>query len=135
MSVFAIELAVRYSDVDERAVVNNARYLNYFEEARMALLDKMLAECGADFRGNVIVAHAACDYLQPLVLRDRVRIETGIARIGNKSFDVGYRMLKPQGELVAKGLTTQVRFDYAQKQTQPLSDAQRTALASYPFQS
>lgn len=133
MSAFAVEFAVRYSDVDERSVVNNARYLNYFEEARMALLDHLLEAHGADFRGRVIVAHARCDYLKSLVLRDRVRVETGISRIGGKSFDVGYRVYNQRGEAVAKGLTTQVHFDYAAQKSLALSDAQKHALAFAPF--
>lgn len=133
MSVFAIEFAVRYSDVDERAVVNNARYLNYFEDARMALLDYLLETHGADFRGRVIVAHAQCDYLKSLVLRDRVRVETGISRIGGKSFDVGYRVYNQHGQAVAKGYTTQVHFDYAAQKSLPLTEVQKRALAIMPF--
>ena len=56
---FSIRFPVRYSDVDERSVVNNAKYLTYFEEARMALLDHIRAERGMDVRGQLIVARMA----------------------------------------------------------------------------
>ena len=128
---FFVEFGVRYSDVDERSVVNNARYLNYFEEARMALLDHILQTDGADFRGRLIVAHAECDYLKPLVLRDTVRVEAGILRLGTKSFDVGYRIQNGHGDPIARGFTTQVHFDYPSQSTCPLTESQRSALNSY----
>ena len=130
---FAIELDVRYFDVDERRVVNNARYLNYFEEVRMALLDQMRQQFEAEFRGRVIVARAECDYLKSLILRDRVRAEAGIQRIGNKSFDVGYRLFNQHGDPVARGLTTQVHFDYEQGTSLPLTEAQRKALTHFQW--
>lgn len=126
----SLELRVRYFDVDERRVVNNARYLNYFEEARMDLIDLLLERHGADLRGGIIVAHAECDYLRPLVLRDRVRIDCGIGRIGTSSFDVIYHLFNQRAEPVAVGRTTQVRYDYEAGRPQALTAAERTALAA-----
>ena len=126
----SLELRVRYFDVDERRVVNNARYLNYFEEARMDLIDLLRDRHGADLRGGIIVAHAECDYLRPLVLRDRVRIDCGIGRIGNSSFDVLYQLFNQRGEPVATGRTTQVRYDYDAGRPLSLTDTERAALAA-----
>lgn len=123
-----VPIVLRYSDVDERRVVNNAKYLTYFEEARIALLQSLEAEAYAELQGRLIIAHAEIDY--PLVLGDTPSCEVGLSKLGRTSFDLCYT-LRRRDAVVARGRTVQVHFDYDSRRTLPLSERVRAALGAF----
>lgn len=89
---FALALTPRYMEVDQQGVVFNAWYLVWFDEAFTAWMrhvglpyDQLLA-AGVDMQ-NV---HAELDYRDGVRWGDHVRVEVRVARIGGKSFTLGY---------------------------------------------
>jgi len=114
---------VRFRDVDTLGHVNNAVYLTYLEQARVAFLSPrdanytamILARCEIDFRDQVSVGEVVAVSLWP-------------TRIGNKSFELGYEM-KVGDRLVAEARTVLVAFDYDSGQSRPLPDAWRKLLS------
>lgn len=89
---FALELSPRYMECDQQGVVFNAWYLVWFDEAFTAWMrdvgapyDAMLAR-GVDVQ-NV---HTEIDYRAGVRWGDVVRVEVTVARIGGKSFTLGY---------------------------------------------
>lgn len=65
------EVAVRFSDVDVYGHVNNVKYFEYLQEARIAMLarlwgDEQWTEAG---RAHVVVAQADVDYRVPILFR------------------------------------------------------------------
>jgi acyl-CoA thioester hydrolase len=78
---------VRFRDVDALGHVNNAVYLTYLEQARVAFLSPhdidytqmILARCEIDFRAQVSIS-------------ELVEIALWPSRIGNKSFELAYEM-------------------------------------------
>lgn len=112
------EVVVRFIDVDAMGHVNNAVYLTYMEEARVALFKK-LASTGSlghslEQRFPFILAEATCRYLSPAAVSETLNVYIRVARTGSKSFDFEYLITEQQsGRPVATARTVQVAFDYA----------------------
>lgn len=128
-------VAVRYHDLDSFGHVNNARYLNYLEEAR---LQYALDVCNWD--GNIqdlglIVANVTIDYKRPIFLGDTLDVYTRTTRLGNKSFDLAYLMIvtPPDGKALvsAEAKTTMVTYNYQEQKTVPIFTAWREAMLAY----
>ena len=115
---------VRFRDVDALGHVNNAAYLTYLEQARIAFLAPM----GADQTG-MILARAEIDFRAQVGFGDEVEIEVEPLRVGTKSFELGYTV-RVRGAVVAEAKTVLVAFDYATGATVAVPDAWRAALSA-----
>ena len=115
---------VGFRDVDALGHVNNAAYLTYLEQARIAFLAPM----GADQTG-MILARAEIDFRAQVGFGDEVEIEVEPLRVGTKSFELGYTV-RVRGAVVAEAKTVLVAFDYSAGQAVPVPDGWRSALAA-----
>lgn len=114
------DVEVRFVDVDAFGHVNNANYLTYLEMARVNYFDEV-----ADWQYNwskqgIIVAKAEIDFIIPIKFKDEISVYTRCSRLGNKSFDLEYRIvriLEGQEQLMADGVTVMVAFDYDAKKS------------------
>jgi len=98
-----VAVDVRYRDLDTFNHVNNAVYLTYFEQARVAYF----AELGWTSRDDsVVVARAEVNYRRAIVLGQKVRVGCRVARFGTKSYTMEYQVLA-DGEPAADGITVQ----------------------------
>jgi acyl-CoA thioester hydrolase len=116
--------SVRFRDVDSLGHVNNAAYLTYLEQARIAFL----APLGADQTG-MILARAEIDFRSQVGFGAEVEIEVRPLRVGAKSFDLGYT-LRVGDEVVAEAQTVLVAFDYASRRTVEVPERWRAALSA-----
>jgi acyl-CoA thioester hydrolase len=118
---------VRWSDPDMLGHINHARYLSYFEDARMALLAGSPSGLvgSSDSRGY-IAARVTVDYLRPVEFRPRLtlRVTTGVGRIGTSSWTLVARMYDGDDE-VARSETVLVAYSYEQRRSRPLDDDER----------
>lgn len=80
---------VRFSDLDIYRHVNNVKYVEYFQESRIALF-RRLREPLKDFpRLNVVVAQTDLDYIAPITLREEpYDAWTSITAFGTKSMTI-----------------------------------------------
>lgn len=109
---FVHETAVRFADVDGMRHVNNAMYVTYLENARTAWVHDVDDPRTFDDI-EFILARVEVDYKAAATLRDTVRVQMWVPRIGRKSWDFAYRLTDLSGEtLFALAKTTQVAFDY-----------------------
>jgi acyl-CoA thioester hydrolase len=115
---------VRFRDVDALGHVNNAAYLTYLEQARIAFLAPM----GADQTG-MILARAEIDFRAQVGFGERVDIEVRPLRVGTKSFELAYT-LRVGETVVAEAATVLVAFDYATGRTVAVPDTWRAALSA-----
>ena len=83
-------IQLRFGDIDLMRHVNNARYLTFFEQARIDYMIRVLGWSGEANEMNIILANTNCDWLQPLFLSDRCVIKSRISHIGTKSFSMEY---------------------------------------------
>ncbi len=118
---------VRWSDPDQLGHVNHARYLTYFEDARMMLL----AGSPAGMPGSVadrgcIAARVAVDYAAPVEFRPglALRVTTRVAAIGTSSWTLDQRIYDGDAE-VGRCECVLVAYDYGQGKPRPLDDDER----------
>ncbi len=115
-----LDLKVRFMDLDALHHVNNARYLNFLEEARIAYSQDVLGLFRDIKQLNVLVARIEIDYLQPILFGDAVKIYTRVNKMGNKSFTFECLVCSihdGKEKVAAKALQTLVTFDVQKQQT------------------
>ena len=127
---FVHEEHVRFRDLDPMGHVNNAVFLTYLEQARVAFFAEAGAANGLE-EMNMIVARVEIDYKAPVRLGQEVEISVRANRFGTKSFDLDYE-LRVEGELVAEAKSVQVAYDYARREPVPVPAAWREKLTAIP---
>jgi acyl-CoA thioester hydrolase len=124
-------LEIRFVDIDAFGHVNNANYLSYIEQARIRYFNEVVKTPVEWEKQGIILARAEVDYLFPLTLRDTIEIYTRCSRIGNKSFDLEYLIVRAKdGSIASKLRTVLVAYDYENQRSMLLpsswSDLMRT---------
>ena len=125
---------VRFVDIDAFGHVNNANYLSYIEQARVNYFDGIVNWPYDWSKEGIILAKAELDYIQPIKFKDEITIYTRCSRLGNKSLDLEYRIIKIQDGkeiLMADANTVLVAFDYINKKPIEVPADWRRALLSY----
>jgi len=135
---FSYPISIRYRDIDMQQHVNNAVYFTYLETARVGYMQQVLGWDGNWQSISMIVAHAEMDYRAPLVLGDDVHVYVRVARLGGKSFDFNYAVVRqpPPGDdapplIAATARTVQVAYDYQNAISVPLPDAWRAQISAF----
>jgi acyl-CoA thioester hydrolase len=129
---FALPIAVRYSDLDAQGHLNHARYFSFMEEARFKYLVAVgLWTDTTDFNAvGQIVAEAACSYKRPVFIGQTVEVAVRVARLGNKSMELEYRLTVSEDE-VAVGRTVQVAYDYDAHRSMPVPPEWREKVLAF----
>jgi acyl-CoA thioester hydrolase len=111
-----VEVPVRFSDTDAMGHVNNARYLHFMEEGRVAYFKAIFPDRNPRDAASLfpfILADAQCAFKSPVVFGETVVVSLGVVEMKNSSFVVEYEMTtKEDGRLVASGRTVLVCYDY-----------------------
>jgi acyl-CoA thioester hydrolase len=105
---------VRFRDLDPMGHVNNAVFLTYIEQARVAFFAAVDAATALEDM-NLIVARIEIDFRAPVRLGQEVEISVRASRFGTKSFDFDY-VLHVDGEIVAEAKSVQVAYDYGRRE-------------------
>jgi acyl-CoA thioester hydrolase len=125
---------VRYSDLDPQGHVNNARFLTFFEQARISYLIhlKLFSKDQSFLDVGIIIADAKIIFLAPVYFGQDVRVGVRGSRIGNKSMTMDYRMIDgADGSELATGSTTLVAFDYHEHKTIPVPEKWRKMIHEF----
>jgi acyl-CoA thioester hydrolase len=120
---------VRFSDIDLAGIVNNVKYLEYFQEGRVQVLDRVAQAAGIGVWPPVVLARQDVQYVSPIRLRpEPYDAWTWIERLGNSSMVLGAEIR--DGDTVhARGRFVAVFFDLAtNRSAQPPAEL-REALA------
>jgi len=129
-----ISIKVRFSDIDAMGHVNNATYLSYLEEARIAYFNKVLNYTENNLAFGAVVAKIDIDYISQIKLGDDVEIYTKCGNFGNKSSDIeNLIVIKKAGEniIAAKVKTKLVSFDYKLRKSVPIPLDVKTKIAAF----
>jgi len=126
-------IEVRYGDLDPQQHVNNARYLTYIEQARIAYVKELGLWDGKSFQEiGIILAEVRVTYKAPILWGQAIQVGMKINRLGNKSVDVIYAIEDiPTGDLHATASTVQVAYDYKTSQTIPIPEDWRQIITEY----
>ncbi len=138
MSCHTYDCHVRFSDVDVYGHVNNVKYFEYYQEARIAFLRSLvlgdggrtLFEEGSTERQ--VVARIDVDYRRPILFRpEPYVVETRVTRIGTSSYDLSCRIVDDAGDQVvvySNAVVRLVAFDVATQRSRRLGDLERQRL-------
>jgi acyl-CoA thioester hydrolase len=81
-------LHVRFSDVDVYGHVNNVKYFEYFQEARILLQARLWRDL-ADWDPSVVVAQLDADYKIPILFRpETYDLWSSVTRVGERSMTI-----------------------------------------------
>ena len=123
---FSVELPVRYRDRDTMGHVNNAVYVTYLEEARVAFFGETLPEY--DFEdAPFVIANVECSFERSITDEERVTVEVRPAELGRTSLTLEYE-LHAGGERAATAQTVQVFVDGETREPAPIPDELRERL-------
>jgi acyl-CoA thioester hydrolase len=146
-AIFSHRLEVRFRDCDPMGHVNNAVYLTYLEQARLAQWRALwgfgrvpdapvgAAEATADSVAppsldvapapGVILARVEVDYRLPARYGDLLEVRIGLAAVGRTSFTYEYEIVDAQARMVATARSVQVMYDYMAKRPVPIPEGLR----------
>lgn len=114
MRVYQKVIPLRWGDLDAMNHLNNTLYFRLMEEARICWFHEnaMMADPGGE---GPILAHASCDFLQPMTYPNNALVTQTVTRIGRSSMDLDMTI---EGDgasapLYARGKNVLVWMDYA----------------------
>jgi acyl-CoA thioester hydrolase len=107
---------VRFSDFDIYKHVNNAVYFSYLESARIDFFQRLLGHDWDWTNFGLILKKQTIEYNFPIQFSDIVYIEVSVLSIGNKSFELHYKVFNTD-TVFALATTILVCYDYSNKST------------------
>lgn len=134
---FRFLLQSRWGDMDAMHHVNNVRYVEYAQEARIAFLARGV---GLDplHRKPFVVVRQEIDYHLALIHTDaHVAVDVGVRRIGTRSVTLTQTVCDPgggpgtPGQTYAEVITVLAGFDPTTQGSRVLDDDERAGLSIF----
>jgi acyl-CoA thioester hydrolase len=122
-------LHVRFSDVDLYGHVNNVKYFEYFQEARIRYLMRIFDVAGPGERAvPLVIAQMDVDYRVPILFRpEPYDMHSWVSSVGNSSFVIESE-IRDGETLLSRARVVAVTFDAAAQKATPAPAAHRSAL-------
>ncbi len=127
-------MEVRYADLDPQGHLNNAKYLTYFEQARVRYLEELgLFSKGQSFMDiGMIVADIHIKYRAPVYMGADIKVGVRTEAIGNKSITLRETIEDgTTGTMYADGTVVLVTYDYHAHKTTPITQEWRKIITAY----
>ncbi len=125
----SVPIDVTFRDVDAMGHTNNAVYLTWFECGRIGYWKAIRGDDANYVDVPFVLARTEIDFVAPTFAGERLEVGARVVRLGNRSFDMAYRIVRQSdGELVARGVSVQVMYDYAAKASTSMPGEFRDAL-------
>ncbi len=130
MSEYAVELEVRFRDIDAMGHVNNAVYATYTEQARTRYARDVLETDLSSV--PTVLASLSIEYRRPVLLSDgAVTVSIDVPEIGTSSLPMEYTIATPDGDVAAEAESTQVFLDPETERPAPIPEPYRSAIVDY----
>ncbi len=127
-------IEVRYGDLDPQGHLNNARFVTFFEQARIQYFRHLgLFKQGQSFMDiGVILADVHIAYKKPVEWGTPVKVGVRAIRIGTKSMTVEQCVVHAETEEVfASGEVVMVAYDYYAQKSIPIPQDWRDAFQNF----
>ena len=119
---------MRWGDMDAQGHVNNAAYLDYLQEARVAYLLSGSPVLHHLLDSGVLVVSHQLEYLRPVIFSSRpLMVNLWVDAIGASRFSIGYE-IHDGADLAARARTAVVPFDLASNALRRLTVEERELL-------
>ena len=127
---YVFERKVRFADIDSYGHVNNVRFLDYLEDARVSMLWERPRD-DAGRRQDLVVARHEIDYRRPLTFRtDPVRVEVWVTELSRVRFTLAYE-IRDDETLYVEARTVMVAYDAAAARPRRLDEDELAFLRKY----
>ncbi len=128
---YFVDVPVRWSDMDAYGHVNNVMFVRLLEDARVYALRDWFGHDRDLIDDGLLVARQEIDYLAPMTFNYHpARISMWCSRVSGASFDIGYAVRQPEGEVTfALAEVTLVAYDLQAETPRRLTGQERVALA------
>lgn len=134
---FAVEVAVRWSDMDSYGHVNHARTVTLLEEARIELFFNEMPRRGLDpIASGIVVAKLSVDYLEPIVFDGApIPIELWVTEMRAASFVLRYAVRgRADPRVLATAETTMVPYDLTAGRPRRLTPSEQQFFALWTLE-
>lgn len=129
---YAAHVALRWSDMDAYAHINNVQFLRLLEDARVIAFRDWFDRDRSLLDEGVLVSRHEIEYRRPLGFRpEPVRVEMWVSRIGGAGFDVAYIVTDPEGvgdDIYAVAETELALYDFATASPRRMRPEERASL-------
>jgi thioesterase III len=120
-------IVIRGYHLDAYQHVNNARYLEFLEEARWQYFDNISSEAYQELKISFFIVNININYRSPAELGDVIKIETDVAKIGNTSMTFAQKIVsKDTDRLICDAMITFVILDQKTGKPLPIDDKLKT---------
>ena len=128
MSPYTNSCPMRWGDMDAQGHINNAAYLDYLQEARVAFLLSGSSVLHHLLDSGVLVVNHQLEYVKPVIFSDRpLTTNLWVDAIGGSRFSIGYEVYDG-ADLAARARTGVVPFDLASNELRRLTTEERELL-------
>jgi acyl-CoA thioester hydrolase len=128
-------IQLRFKDADIMGHVNNANHLTYIELARIKYFEDVVGvDTNWSQQQGIILAHISIDYKNPLFLRDQVFVYTRCSKIGTKSIELSWVIIREKStekEIIAQGKAVLVCYDYAVHKAVEVPEEQKKKILAF----
>jgi len=123
--MLTIPIEVRFRDLDAIGHVNNAVYLTYLEQARLAYWAELTGR--VDLRSiDIILARVEIDYRSPVSLGESLDVAVRCVSLRRSSCTLALILTeRKSGRLVAEAQNVVVYYDYAAGRSLPIPETLR----------
>ncbi|WP_068155930.1 acyl-CoA thioesterase [Rhodococcus phenolicus] len=124
---FSCELEVRWADSDRLGHVNNTKFVEYMQEARVKFM-----RSGGFEPAPVVVRRTDVEFLRPV--KDEsgpITVTLTVIRLGTTSYTLRHTITDVDGNVCGVGDAVLVGFDPVTDTARPLSDDERRMLGEY----
>jgi acyl-CoA thioester hydrolase len=127
-------IEVRYGDLDPQGHVNNAKYLTYFEQARVHYLvelglfsrDQSFMEIG------VVIADIHITYRAPTHYENNIKVGVKTIKLGGKSIVLKQCVMDADtGAIKAEGTVIMVAYDYRELKSISVPEIWKTRIREF----
>ncbi|MEQ3512136.1 thioesterase family protein [Pseudoalteromonas sp. BZB3] len=123
------KLMPRFSETDVLGHINNTALPVWFEAARVPIFKIFTPDLDPK-QWKLIVAKVEVTFKGELFYGQEVEVKTAIERIGSSSFVI-LQQAWQHGTCCAEGKTVMVRYDFANKGSEPLSEEEKQQLTAF----
>ena len=132
----AVDIPLRWSDMDAFGHVNNTAFLQFFEDARFSAFPAAGVTIEGQVSTRVLLAvRHEVEYRSPLVYgRHRLTIDIWATRLGSSSVDVAYQAIaheREQAGVAAVARSRMVMVDVASGRPEAMTDDERAQFAPH----
>lgn len=127
-------IEVRYGDLDPQGHLNNAKYLTFFEQARVQYFIHL-----GMFKGDQsfmdlseILAEVRVTFLAPVQFNMSIKVGARVSKLGNKSMTIEQSIVNTETEdVLATAEIIMVAYDYHTEKTIPIPDEWRKTIEKF----